>query len=53
LNYGLEEIAELYYNWVPRDWLTIAADLQGVNNPAYNRDRGPVAIFGIRVHLAF
>jgi high affinity Mn2+ porin len=53
LNYGFEEILELYYNWVPKDWLIVSADLQGVNNPAYNRDRGPVAIFAIRVHLAF
>jgi high affinity Mn2+ porin len=53
LRYGPEEIVELYYNWVPKDWLLVTADLQGCNNPAYNRDRGPVAIFAIRVHMAF
>ena len=53
LNYAHEEIIEWYYNWVPKEWLIISADLQGVENPAYNHDRGPVAIFGVRVHLAF
>jgi high affinity Mn2+ porin len=53
LNYAHEEIVELFYNWVPRDWLILTADMQGVNNPAYNHDRGPVAIFGIRMHMAF
>ncbi len=53
LNYAHEEIVELYYNWVPREWLIVSADFQGVENPAYNHDRGPVAIFGIRVHMAF
>jgi high affinity Mn2+ porin len=53
LNYAHEEIVELYYNWVPKEWLIISADFQAVNNPAYNHDRGPVAIFGIRMHMAF
>jgi high affinity Mn2+ porin len=53
LHYGPEEIAELYYNWQPREWLGVAADFQGVNHPAYNQDRGPVAIFAIRVHMAY
>jgi high affinity Mn2+ porin len=53
LHYGPEEILEAYYNWQPREWLGVAADFQGVANPAYNQDRGPVAIFAIRVHMAF
>ena len=53
LNYAHEEIVEVYYNWVPKEWLTLTADFQGVDNPGYNHDRGPVAIFGIRMHLAF
>jgi high affinity Mn2+ porin len=53
LNYAHEEIVEMYYNWVPREWLVLTADFQAVNNPAYNHDRGPVAIFGIRMHLSF
>jgi high affinity Mn2+ porin len=53
LHYAPEEILEAYYNWQPREWLGVAADFQGVNHPAYNQDRGPVAIFGIRVHMAY
>jgi high affinity Mn2+ porin len=53
LNYGHEQIVELYYNWLPKEWLLLTADFQAVDNPAYNRDRGPIAIFGIRMHLAF
>jgi hypothetical protein len=26
-------------------------DLQHVNNPGYNRDRGPVLVPGIRLHI--
>jgi high affinity Mn2+ porin len=36
-----------------RDGLNVTLDFQGVNHPAYNRDRGPVAVWGLRVHLAF
>jgi hypothetical protein len=28
-------------------------DFQGVNNPAYNQDRGPVAIAGVRLHFEY
>jgi high affinity Mn2+ porin len=53
LNYGPEEILEAYYNCELREGVNVTADFQGVNHPAYNRDRGPVAIFAIRMHLAF
>jgi high affinity Mn2+ porin len=53
LHYGLEEIAELYYNWEVKKGINLSADFQGVNNPAYNQDRGPVAIFALRAHFAY
>ena len=28
-----------------------ALDVQYINNPGYNRDRGPVVVPGIRVHV--
>jgi high affinity Mn2+ porin len=31
----------------------VTADYQFVVNPAYNRDRGPVSIFGLRLHAEF
>ena len=53
LSYGLEEIAELYYKIVPREFATITVDYQFVNHPAYNRDRGPVSVFGVRAHIEY
>jgi high affinity Mn2+ porin len=53
LHYAPEEIVELYYNYELREGINVAADLQGVNHPAYNQDRGPVAIFAVRVHFAY
>ncbi len=41
------------WNCELREGINVTFDLQGVNHRAYNRDRGPVAIFGLRVHLAF
>jgi high affinity Mn2+ porin len=51
LNYGREQIVESYYT--AHVWRGIYAgpDLQHVNNPGYNRDRGPVLIPGFRVHV--
>ena len=53
LRYGPEEIMETYYNlplWFMRG-LFGAVDLQYINNPGYNRVRGPVIVPGIRLHL--
>jgi high affinity Mn2+ porin len=53
LSYGTEDIVEAYYNWELRKGINVTFDFQGVNDPAYNRDRGPVAIAGIRVHFEY
>jgi high affinity Mn2+ porin len=50
LRYGLEQIAELYYKSLVIDHIWLTGDYQFVSNPAYNRDRGPVHVFGIRFH---
>jgi len=50
---GPERILETYYNVEALSWLHVAVDYQWVNNPAYNRDRGPVSIFGLRLHAQF
>ena len=52
-DYGREKILETYYSMKLIEHLTISADFQYVADPAYNRDRGPVAIFGLRVHAQF
>ena len=50
---GPEEIIETYYDWAAFGPARITVDYQFVNNPAYNRDRGPVSIFAARLHASF
>jgi hypothetical protein len=42
-----------YYNFpVPlRRGMFAAFDLQYINNPGYNRARGPVIVAGVRLHI--
>jgi high affinity Mn2+ porin len=53
LNYGRENIVETYYTAHVWRGVYLGPDLQHVNNPGYNRDRGPVLIPGMRAHLEF
>ena len=53
LRSGPESIVEAYYNFAVFKGAALTLDYQFVNNPAYNRDRGPVSIFGIRAHAEF
>lgn len=53
LNYGRETIEEAYYNLHVWRGIFVGADVQHVNNPGYNRDRGPVLVPSARVHLEF
>jgi hypothetical protein len=53
LNYGRENIVELYYNLHIWRGAFVAADIQFVDNPGYNQDRGPVWVFSARGHLEF
>jgi high affinity Mn2+ porin len=50
LNYAPEQIIETYYAWRLFKMITVSADFQYVRNPAYNQDRGPVAIAAGRFH---
>ena len=50
LNYGPEKVLETYYDFKIWKSLHGAVDYQYVVNPAFNRDRGPVSIFGARLH---
>ena len=51
LNYGPEKNLELYYDHQFSKYFHAAFDYQFVDDPAYNKDRGPVpAIFAIRLH---
>jgi carbohydrate-selective porin OprB len=51
LNYGYESIVEMFYNARLSNFLFASFDYQFVNNPGYNKDRGPVHVFAIRVHV--
>ncbi|MBV9587493.1 MAG: carbohydrate porin [Alphaproteobacteria bacterium] len=50
---GPEAIFETYYSLAAAKGVKLTLDYQLVNNPAYNRDRGPVSIFGFRAHAEF
>jgi high affinity Mn2+ porin len=60
LNYGYEQILETYYR---AEWswtvghapirLQLSPDFQYVQNPGFNRDRGPVRFYAIRLHLEY
>jgi high affinity Mn2+ porin len=49
---GSEQILETYYSF-PLGALRATVDYQFVVNPAYNRDRGPVSVLGMRLHTQF
>ncbi|HEY2743749.1 MAG TPA: carbohydrate porin, partial [Polyangia bacterium] len=53
LRYGRENIVELYYNVHVWRGAFGAADVQLVDNPGYNQDRGPAWVFSLRGHLEF
>ncbi len=53
LNYGPERIVEAYYSAQLAPHLALALDAQRLEHPAHNRDRGPVSVYGLRLHLEF
>jgi high affinity Mn2+ porin len=53
LNYGRENIVEGYYNVHFWRGLFYAVDVQHIDNPGYNRDRGPAWVGSVRAHLDF
>ena len=60
LNYAHEQIFEIYYRagW---SWtigqapirLQLSPDFQYVQNPGFNRDRGPVRFYAVRLHVEY
>ena len=53
LTYADERILETYYSLALRKRTTVTFDYQLAVNPGYNSDRGPVSIFGTRLHYDF
>jgi len=53
LNYGRENIVETYYTLHAWRGVYPSFGLQYIDNPGYNRDRGPVLVPTLRLHLEF
>ncbi len=53
LNYAPEKILEMFYSLHVNSYTVLTMDYQHVANPAYNQDRGPVSIYGVRLHASF
>ncbi len=53
LNYAREDILEAYDNVHAWKGVYYALDLQFVDHPGYNQDRGPVLMESVRMHVDF
>ena len=53
LNYGRETIVESYYTAHVFRGIFVSPVLQHINNPGYNRDRGPVWVPAMRLHVDY
>ncbi len=53
LAYGRETIVESYYNAHAWRGLFYALDVQHIQNPGYNTDRGPAWVMSVRTHVDF
>jgi hypothetical protein len=53
LNPGQERLIETYYALALGRFFTATLDAQRIWNPGYNRDRGPVDLYALRLHAQF
>jgi high affinity Mn2+ porin len=53
LSYAREIIGDFYYRAQLSDAFALSAIYQPIVHPAYNRDRGPIHVFGGRFRVAF
>jgi hypothetical protein len=53
LDYHPEQIAETYYKIGLGRYAALSLDWQHVANPAYNGARGPVDVYGVRLHAQY
>jgi len=52
-HYGSEQIFETYYSIPLAKTIWLSGDYQFVMNPGYNRERGPINVGALRVHIEF
>lgn len=50
---GPERILETYYSVALWHFAHLSFDYQWIGDPAYNRDRGPVSVYAVRLHAQF
>jgi high affinity Mn2+ porin len=53
LDYDQERLFETYYAVPLGRFFTATLDAQRIWNPGYNRDRGPVDVYALRLHAQF
>ncbi len=53
LRYDSERIVEGYYSYQFSKPLSFTLDYQFIQNPGYNRDRGPASVLSLRAHYTF
>jgi hypothetical protein len=53
LNYDLEQVFEVYYRIQVCKFVQLSPDFQFIQNPGYNSDRGPVAVYGMRLRVSW
>jgi len=51
LNYATERIAETFYSLGVNKYWSVSLGYQRIGNPGYNRDRGPVDVLTLRLHV--
>ncbi len=51
MTYAREDIVEGYYTALLRRGVYLGPDLQWIAHPGYNKDRGPVTVVSLRLHL--
>lgn len=51
--YRPQNIFEAYYNWQFKDGVQFTVDYQRVHNPSFNAFRGPINIYGARLHVEY
>ncbi|MGA9751343.1 MAG: carbohydrate porin [Acidobacteriota bacterium] len=53
LSYLPERVIDAYYSWAFFDHGALSAEVQHYTNPGANSARGPVTVYGLRLHLEF
>jgi len=48
-----EHVVDIFYSLSLLSNLWVTADYQHISNPGFNADRGPVNVYGMRVHAEF